>query len=223
MNPAGTTWLGCPAGCSRWVRAPGPTSRSTRTRLSRSSRSSPSSGWSDWPARLRPDRARSDRGHQPDGGEFLGRRAIRRGGVLAGAVFGCRAGLGSAASAFAAATRRRAALPGTCRQQGIRGRLQQFVDVTTLWPRLAGNCHAHRHTEQSIRSAGFDDRPHPNRAGFAGVGAAAGVGVRDWAGRGEPGLIQQGGQPLQQRRQGRAGRFAHRDRGAVRTAVWARG
>ncbi len=39
---------------------------------------------------------------------------------------------------------------------GIRGRLQQFVDVTTLWPRLAGNCHAHRHTEQSIRAAGFE-------------------------------------------------------------------
>lgn len=40
--------------------------------------------------------------------------------------------------------------------KGIRGRLQQFVDVTTLWPRLAGNCHAHRHTENSIRAAGFD-------------------------------------------------------------------
>ncbi len=38
---------------------------------------------------------------------------------------------------------------------GLRGRLQQFVDVTTLWPRLAGNCHAHRDTEQSIRAAGF--------------------------------------------------------------------
>jgi SAM-dependent methyltransferase len=38
---------------------------------------------------------------------------------------------------------------------GIRGRLQQFVDATTLWPRLAGNCHAHRHTEQAIRAAGF--------------------------------------------------------------------
>jgi SAM-dependent methyltransferase len=39
---------------------------------------------------------------------------------------------------------------------GLRGRLQQFVDATTLWPRLAGNCHAHRHTEQAIRAAGFD-------------------------------------------------------------------
>ncbi|BBX45957.1 methyltransferase domain-containing protein [Mycobacterium cookii] len=39
---------------------------------------------------------------------------------------------------------------------GIRGRLQRFVDVTTLWPRLAGNCHAHRHTENSIRAAGFE-------------------------------------------------------------------
>jgi SAM-dependent methyltransferase len=38
---------------------------------------------------------------------------------------------------------------------GLRGRLQQFVDVTTLWPRLAGNCHAHRHTERAIRAAGF--------------------------------------------------------------------
>ena len=40
--------------------------------------------------------------------------------------------------------------------EGLRGRLQQFVDVTTLWPRLAGNCHAHRHTENSIRAAGFE-------------------------------------------------------------------
>jgi 2-polyprenyl-3-methyl-5-hydroxy-6-metoxy-1,4-benzoquinol methylase len=39
---------------------------------------------------------------------------------------------------------------------GIRGWLQRFVDATTLWPRLAGNCHAHRHTEQAIRSVGFE-------------------------------------------------------------------
>jgi 2-polyprenyl-3-methyl-5-hydroxy-6-metoxy-1,4-benzoquinol methylase len=39
---------------------------------------------------------------------------------------------------------------------GIRGWLQRFVDATTLWPRLAGNCHAHRHTEQAIRAAGFE-------------------------------------------------------------------
>lgn len=39
---------------------------------------------------------------------------------------------------------------------GIRGGFQRLVDATSLWPRLAGNCHAHRHTEQSIRSAGFE-------------------------------------------------------------------
>jgi SAM-dependent methyltransferase len=39
---------------------------------------------------------------------------------------------------------------------GPRGLLQRFVDASTLWPRLAGNCHAHRHTEQSIRAAGFE-------------------------------------------------------------------
>jgi SAM-dependent methyltransferase len=38
---------------------------------------------------------------------------------------------------------------------GIRGRFQQLVDAT-IWPRLAGNCHTHRHTEQSIRAAGFE-------------------------------------------------------------------
>jgi SAM-dependent methyltransferase len=38
---------------------------------------------------------------------------------------------------------------------GLRGRLQQVAD-TTVWPKLAGNCHTHRHTEQSIRAAGFD-------------------------------------------------------------------
>jgi hypothetical protein len=38
---------------------------------------------------------------------------------------------------------------------GIRGRFQRLVDAT-IWPRLAGNCHTHRDTEQSIRAAGFD-------------------------------------------------------------------
>lgn len=49
--------------------------------------------------------------------------------------------------------------------KGLRGRLQQFVDVTTVWPRLAGNCHAHRHTEQAIRAAGFEiDRTRTEQA-----------------------------------------------------------
>jgi SAM-dependent methyltransferase len=38
---------------------------------------------------------------------------------------------------------------------GIRGWFQQLVDAT-IWPRLCGNCHTHRDTEQSIRSAGFE-------------------------------------------------------------------
>ncbi len=38
---------------------------------------------------------------------------------------------------------------------GVRGRLQQVVDAT-VWPKLAGNCHTHRHTEQYILAAGFD-------------------------------------------------------------------
>lgn len=37
---------------------------------------------------------------------------------------------------------------------GLRGRVQNFFDAT-FWPRLSGNCHAHRHTEQSIAGAGF--------------------------------------------------------------------
>ena len=37
---------------------------------------------------------------------------------------------------------------------GIRGRVQRLVDAT-IWPRLAGNCHTHRDTEQAIRAAGF--------------------------------------------------------------------
>jgi protein-L-isoaspartate O-methyltransferase len=37
---------------------------------------------------------------------------------------------------------------------GPRARLQKFADVT-LWPRLLGNCHTHRHTEESIVGAGF--------------------------------------------------------------------
>jgi SAM-dependent methyltransferase len=48
---------------------------------------------------------------------------------------------------------------------GARGWLQRFVDETTLWPRLAGNCHAHRHTERSIRGAGFEiDRTRTEQA-----------------------------------------------------------
>ena len=37
---------------------------------------------------------------------------------------------------------------------GWRGRLQQFADAT-LWPRISGNCHTHRHTERAITAAGF--------------------------------------------------------------------
>jgi SAM-dependent methyltransferase len=37
---------------------------------------------------------------------------------------------------------------------GARARLQKFADAT-VWPRMAGNCHTHRHTEQTIVDAGF--------------------------------------------------------------------
>ncbi|MCH9710723.1 MAG: class I SAM-dependent methyltransferase [Actinomycetia bacterium] len=37
---------------------------------------------------------------------------------------------------------------------GPRARLQKFADAT-LWPRMAGNCHTHRHTEETIIAAGF--------------------------------------------------------------------
>lgn len=37
---------------------------------------------------------------------------------------------------------------------GLRGRVQTAFDAT-FWPRLSGNCHAHRHTEESIAGAGF--------------------------------------------------------------------
>lgn len=38
---------------------------------------------------------------------------------------------------------------------GIRGRLQRLADAT-IWPKLAGNCHTHRHTGEAIRAAGFE-------------------------------------------------------------------
>ncbi|KUI33695.1 phosphatidylethanolamine N-methyltransferase [Mycobacterium sp. IS-1590] len=38
---------------------------------------------------------------------------------------------------------------------GGRGRLQRIADAT-VWPRLLGNCHTHRRTEQSIVGAGFE-------------------------------------------------------------------
>ena len=37
---------------------------------------------------------------------------------------------------------------------GPRARLQKIADAT-FWPRLLGNCHTHRHTEESITGAGF--------------------------------------------------------------------
>jgi SAM-dependent methyltransferase len=37
---------------------------------------------------------------------------------------------------------------------GARARLQKFADAT-VWPRLLGNCHTHRHTEGVIVGAGF--------------------------------------------------------------------
>lgn len=37
---------------------------------------------------------------------------------------------------------------------GPRARLQKLADAT-VWPRLAGNCHTHRHTEETIVGAGF--------------------------------------------------------------------
>lgn len=37
---------------------------------------------------------------------------------------------------------------------GYRDRLQRLADAT-FWPRLLGNCHTHRHTEQTIAATGF--------------------------------------------------------------------
>ena len=37
---------------------------------------------------------------------------------------------------------------------GLRGRVQGFFDAT-FWPRVSGNCHAHRHTEDAITGVGF--------------------------------------------------------------------
>lgn len=39
-------------------------------------------------------------------------------------------------------------------ESGARGGLQKVADAT-IWPRLAGNCHTHRHTEETIAAAGF--------------------------------------------------------------------
>lgn len=38
---------------------------------------------------------------------------------------------------------------------GYRDRLQRLADAT-VWPRLLGNCHTHRHTEQTIAATGFE-------------------------------------------------------------------
>ncbi|HEU4362584.1 MAG TPA: class I SAM-dependent methyltransferase [Mycobacterium sp.] len=41
--------------------------------------------------------------------------------------------------------------------RGVRGGLQRLADAT-FWPRLFGNCHTHRETEQLISAAGFHPR-----------------------------------------------------------------
>jgi SAM-dependent methyltransferase len=38
---------------------------------------------------------------------------------------------------------------------GLRASVQRLADAT-IWPRLLGNCHTHRHTERSITEAGFE-------------------------------------------------------------------
>ncbi|WP_029107996.1 class I SAM-dependent methyltransferase [Mycobacterium sp. URHD0025] len=38
---------------------------------------------------------------------------------------------------------------------GWRAGMQRVADAT-VWPRLFGNCHTHRHTEQTIASSGFE-------------------------------------------------------------------
>lgn len=60
---------------------------------------------------------------------------------------------------------------------GFQARLQRLADAT-VWPKLFGGCHTHRHTEQVIASSGFGVGA-PTRAGPAGVGAGAHHGVRD--------------------------------------------
>ncbi|ORV22704.1 phosphatidylethanolamine N-methyltransferase [Mycolicibacterium conceptionense] len=39
--------------------------------------------------------------------------------------------------------------------RGWRGGMQRVADAT-VWPRLFGNCHTHRHTEQAIAGSGFE-------------------------------------------------------------------
>lgn len=64
---------------------------------------------------------------------------------------------------------------------GPRARLQKFADAT-IWPRLLGNCHTHRHTEESIVGAGFQVSGAPARMDVSGVGAAPGRRVRNRSG-----------------------------------------
>ena len=145
--------------------------------------------------------------------EYSADRALRRGGVLAGAVLG-------------GATRRCSAplfallKPGGelryfehVASGGARGGLQRLADAT-IWPRLFGNCHTHRDTEQ------IDHRrrlrgPDASRRGQPVPGVGAGAGVRSSRSAGAAARpersAQQGGQPLQQpgracRRGRRAGR-----------------
>ena len=47
------------------------------------------------------------------------------------------------------------ATSNTSRAPVPRAGLQRLADAT-VWPRLLGNCHTHRHTEQSIADAGFE-------------------------------------------------------------------
>ena len=70
------------------------------------------------------------------------------------------AGRRAAATVFAAAAGRRAEISGTRGQRRRPGPVAA-VGGRDVWPRLAGNCHTHRDTEQAIATAGFVRRPGP--------------------------------------------------------------
>ena len=55
---------------------------------------------------------------------------------------------------------------------GWRGRIQRAADAT-VWPRLFGNCHTHRDTEQHHRRRRVHGRHRPQAVDNTALGAVA--------------------------------------------------
>ncbi len=175
----GRTSPGCRAGSSKSVRASGPTSRSTRTPVDAGCRGRTRAA----AGRAGPRRGR--RRSRAGRGERTGPWRVSRPTEPFDAVV-CSLVLCSVDDPDSVLRQLFSSLrPGGelrylehVASDGTSGPVPAVRRCTTIWPRLAGNCHTHRAHREVDPRRGIRGRRRPDRADVAGVGADAGVGVR---------------------------------------------